>query len=210
VPLYEGSAINPAVVAAYQKAEAFHQKMQALADERKQFEAQKAEQLAALEAEKVKARAAALPQLPDDDPYAQRIKATEEIVQAALAQQQARFAALEAERSAAAAARLDADIQRVSSQHKLDEREMSWVGRELYDRLMRGEQSSLDSVAQEFVAYRNALRTTAIEEFKQTHRVGTPPATVGSPAAGPPETMPVPGSKGFHEAILQEIGARMR
>lgn len=184
----------------------YTKKTMAAADERRQVESMKAQFQAEQNAAQASQNLANLPELPEDDPYAQRIRAIEAHQQAQYEAQNAQYQQLESERLAAASARLDADISRVASEKKLDEREMDYVGREMYARIQRGESVTLDDVATQFVGYREQQRTLAVKEWQEKHRVGSPAASVAVPAAGTPTEMPVPGTRGFVDSMLAELG----
>jgi len=184
----------------------YTQKRMADAELHRQYAAQEEQRQAQFDAWKAQQSLSAAPELPEDDPYAQRIRAIEAQQNAYLVAQRTQFEALESERVAAASSRLDADISRVSSEYKLDEREMDYVGREVLSKLQRGEVATIDDVAKQFVGYRTAQRELAIKEWKDKHSVGSPAAAVAVPATGTPEEMPVPGTRNFADRMLAELG----
>lgn len=193
----------------------YTRKTMALAEERKQVEALRAQYEA--EQSAMKARQGIsnlqLPELPDDDPYAQHIKATaaqlkavEAQTQAYLAAQQQQVAAAEAERFAAANARLDAEIAKTREAYKLDDSEMDIVGRDVLARMQRGENVTLEDSAKRFSAYREGQRQAAIKQWQEQHRVSAPAGAPSVPSAGVAADVPLPGKPGFMEAVLADMG----
>lgn len=208
VPLYEGSAINPLLVEAVNKLRDYTSGKMALADERRAFEAEMREWRAAVEAEKAKTALADLPELPEDDPYAAHIAAVRKQNEAILEAHRADRESAQAAEMTAARARLDADITRVTTEFKLGEREMNFVGQELYRRMAGGEQVSLDVVAKEFTAWRDGVEESAVRRWKDKHRVDAPPAASAAPVAGTPVEIKTPKSPGFVDDLLMEMGLR--
>ena len=185
----------------------YTQKRMAEAETLRQYEANEKLRQAEYEAWKTKQQIGTEDVLPTDDPYALRIRALEAKQEAALAQQSMQAQTLQQERFAAARARLDAEEARVTSEYKLNEREMDIVGRDLLARMGRQEQATLADVAKEFAEYRESIRAAGLKEWQEKHRVGSPAAAVAVPAAGTPNDIPVPGTRAFEDRMREEFAA---
>jgi len=188
--------------------EDYTRKTMTLAEERKAFAAERAKATADQAVAKAKAALAALPDLPEDDPYAKHIAELRKQNEAVLAIQQQAAEDARLAQEDAARARLDADVARVSAEHKLSEREINFVGTELLRRINSGEAVTLDLVAKEFVDYRTAQQEEAVNAWKEKHRVGSDAAIDVAPAAPAPAVSPLPGAPGFLEAVMAHMGIK--
>jgi len=192
----------------------YTQKRMSEAETIRQYEAQESKRQAAFDAWQAQQKAASMPDLPEDDPYAQRIRAMEaqtKYLAEVDAQRQAAFneqmQAAQLEKSRAA---LEIAEKKLATDYGFKQREIDMVEAEFYRRGNSGEDVTLDSVAKEYKAYISSVKEEAVQEFKTKHRVQAPAAGISVPAAGSPENVPVPGTRGFVDAIREEFGAMMR
>ena len=191
----------------------YTKKTMAVAEERKAFEAQKAQFAADQQMAQIKAQRAALPQLPEDDPYAQTIRAQQDQLEAlakyqALMQEQMQQAVADRELAASKVA-LDALEKQITTDFKLSAKDTDRVLREYYVRSQTGEQISPLDVAKERRAEIDALKAEGEKEFKERHRVASPAAAASTPGAAAKETDLVPGTRGFRDRMREEIAALM-
>ena len=189
----------------------YTQKTMALADERRSIAEEKAQIAAMQEQARIVAEMAKLPELPEDDPYAQHMKAQQAQLAAVskyqfeMAQQfEQRVAAREMEASRIA---LQAKEQQLMADHGLDKRELEQVEREYYHRSNIGETVDIDQIAKDHSAWKASLKEQAIKEFKTKHRTNAPAAAASIPAAAQDDERPQPGSRGIRERILEELSA---
>lgn len=167
----------------------YTRKTMELAEQRRQFAADKAaEQAAKIAAEVKKATDA----LPEDDPYAAGQRLLFQQMNALTEAQQQERAWLEEQRVAAARTRLEAEEAQASEQYKLAARERDIVGQQLYARISSGDHAAtFSAVAKEFAEWRDALRKEAeeagVKSWQEKHRVGAGTAAAPAPvAAGTP------------------------
>lgn len=196
----------------------YTRKTQQIAEERRAIEAERQRLMA--EAQKVQAELAAaqskvkiagLPELPEDDPYAQRIAYQQQQVEAMNAAMQAMQAqiAQRQQESEIAASRLalEAEETRMKTAHGFGDREVNMVEQEYLRRVTGGEMVSLDQVAQEFVSWQKSLKESAINEWKTQHKVETPAAKSAAPAAGVAPPKIDIRSESFIDMIKGALGA---
>ena len=192
----------------------YTKKTMALAEERRQYEAAESRRQAAFEAYKAQQVSAALPELPEDDPYAQRIRAIEAqakyLAEVDAQRQQAYEAQMQQAQAQESRVALEAAEKKLAADFGFDQREIELVEAEYYRRGMTGETPALDQIAKEYKAYLTAKEEAAVSRFKEKHRVSAPASGVSVPAAGVTDSTPVPGSRGFLDAIREEVGALMR
>ena len=195
----------------------YDRKRGAEAQRMREFEAQERQRQAEFDAWQAKQNAPV--ELPEDEnglltPYAQRILAIEKQTQAYFTAQQVQEQRLENERLAVANERLDVQIQKVTDEYKLSQREMDRVGRETLARIKSGEDVTIESIAKEYAEERDdrikSEREAALKEFKQKHRVGAGPGDVSIPAASVPDTMPAQGTRAWTEMIRQHLVGQMQ
>jgi hypothetical protein len=207
VPLYnEQGQINPELVVAFQKAQDYTRKMMAVANDRRAVEAERL----AWQAEQIKAQQSTLPDLPEDDPYAQRIAAQQKQLEL-LAQQTSgveQFLAnqrSERELDLSRAA-LALEEKRLATEHGLTPEQIKTVEYEYYRREKSGEEVSLDAIAKSHASMLAQVKADAIREWKEKKRVGAPAGGASSPATGSAPAVITPKSPGFIEAFMNELG----
>ncbi|MFA5897987.1 MAG: hypothetical protein WC829_02620 [Hyphomicrobium sp.] len=171
---------------------------------RQQFEA-------ATAAEKIRAAQAALPALPDDDPFAQHTRLLNEKVQLAeqaIRTMQEQTAATERERVLLASrAALATEEKRMADDYKFSAREIGIVEDEYMRRRATEPGITLQSVAKDFSDYLAGREEAKVREFKDQHRVSSDAAKIEAPATGTAEEVPLPGAPGFAERIASEMSA---
>ena len=192
----------------------YTKKTMALAERQREFDAAEARRQAAFDAWKAQQEAAKMPDLPEDDPYAQRIRAIEAqakyLAEVDAQRQRAHEEQMEQTKLESRRAALDAEEKRLTDQYKFEQREMDIVEAEFYRRGKAGENVTLEAVAKDYRSYLDAKEEAAVARWKEKNRVSAPAATISVPAAGTTDSIPVPGSRGFLDAIREEVGALMR
>lgn len=191
----------------------YTKKTMALAEEKRQYEAAEARRQAAFEAYKASQDAAKMPELPEDDPYAQRIRAIEAQAKYLAEVDAQRQASYEAQLQQAQAAEnrmaLEAAEKKLASDFGFEQREIDLVEAEFFRRGQAGESVTLDGVAKDYKQYLVAKEEAAVARFKEKHRVSAPAAAPSIPGAGAKEEELVPGTRTFRERMREEIAAMM-
>ena len=192
----------------------YTQKTQSIAETRKQVEQAEALRQAQWNALQAQQAAAGQADLPEDDPYAIRIKAAEAqmkyLAEADAQRQRAFDEQMNQAQTKENQAALEAAEKKIATDFGFEQREIDLVEAEFLRRGHAGEEVTLEGVAKDYKAYLDAREEKAVAKFKEKHRVSAPAGGASIPAAGVTDSIPVPGSRGFLDAIREEVGALMR
>jgi hypothetical protein len=199
----------------------YSRKMHIVGEMRREAEALKLKLEAEAKQAELKAKFASLPKLADDDPYTMHQNAMREQLEALTEQQrlqqqrleqeaQERMEALRQTELAASRVALAAEEKRLADTYGFKDDlagEIAVVEREYWHRKQQDPTVTLDSVAKERRALIDKISAAAEKAFKEKHRVGSEAAAPAAPVAGTGTPIPLPGSRGFTDAIAAEMRA---